>query len=211
MLLIYLFDKNAKKGYFKGCRDSEDGHTKRARFRYIARIIIRLIVFFILLPVAAGDLLVRKVCKLHDTYARPFEDNLLKIIKDNSTEIVRNFSTDNSNNTEGDTFRLIYHYALEHSSNHVSKMQNYVALYGFTRTLTFVGCILFWEWTILSIYNSSKVTFLLFLKDFLTINTLLPLFFIFFITFFLYWDFNKFYRKFSMEAYLGAVVASKKE
>lgn len=81
---IYLFNKNSKKGYYKGCWEPEEGHIWRARFRCLARFLIRSIVFVILFPVAVGDLIVRKVCKLHDTYARPFEGNLLEIIKVNS-------------------------------------------------------------------------------------------------------------------------------
>ena len=165
----------------------------------------------ILFPVALGDFIVRKCFRLHDTYARPFEDSLLKIVEDNNSKIINEFYKDNSINTESDTFRLIYHYAIEHSSNHVSKMQNYVALYGFTRTLTFIGCILFWEWIGLDIYKFSELGIRLLFRNFFALKNIFVLFFIFFFTFFLYWDFNKFYRKFSMEAYLGAVVAMNKE
>ena len=44
-----------------------------------------------------------------------------------------------------------------------------------------------------------------------TLENIWVLFFYFLFTFFLYWVFNKFYRIFSMEAYLGAVVAMNKE
>lgn len=78
----------------------------------------------ILFLVALGDFIVRKLCRLHDTYARPFEDSLLKIIEDNNSKNINEFYKDNSINTEDDTFRLIYHYAVEHSSKHL-KLQDY--------------------------------------------------------------------------------------
>ena len=208
---MYLFNKATKKGYFKGCWKIEKEHFKGSLSRSIVRCIIRFDVLMILFPVALGDFIIRKLFRLHDTYARPFEDSLLRIIEDNNSKIINEFYKDNSINTEGDTFRLIYHYAIEHSSNHVSKMQNYVALYGFTRTLTFIGCILFWEWLSLDIYKFSILGIHLFFINFFTWGNILVVFLIFFFTFFLYWDFNKFYRKFSMEAYLGAVVAMNKE
>lgn len=58
----------------------------------------------ILFPVALGDFIVRKCCRLHDTYARPFEDSLLKIVEDNNSKIINEFYKDNSINTEVDTF-----------------------------------------------------------------------------------------------------------
>lgn len=36
------------------------------------------------------------------------------------------------------------YYAVENAPNHFSKMQNYVALYGFFRTLTPIAVLLFW-------------------------------------------------------------------
>lgn len=208
----YLFNKAGKRGYFDGCWQNDINHKLGSRARAIGRFLIRFIVLIILLPVFLGDLIVRKIFRLHDMYARPFEEKLLKIVEQNERIIVDTFSEESSEDTSGDIFRLIYHYALEYSSNHINKMQNYVALYGFTRTLTFIGCILFWEWIILNYHSfvlfqqaeQYKVFIGFDLKNFAI------LFSIFFITFFLYWDFNKFYRKFSIEAYLGAIVVKQK-
>lgn len=140
----YLFDKHDKIGYFNICKEYDPQHKIGSVLRSIARGGIRIIVLMILFPVFIGDILVRKVCRLHDMYARPFEESLLRIVEENEKRILEDFTIDDSDTT-GDTFRLIYHYAIEYGSNHVSKMQNYVALYGFKRTLTFIGCLLFWE------------------------------------------------------------------
>lgn len=209
----YLFNKSDDKGFFKGCLVIDDNHKIGSIARCIARFLIRLIVFIILMPVFLGDIFVRKIFRLHDMYARSFDDNLMKVVEENTHEILLKFQKKSAIDTSGDTFRLIYHYACEISSNHISKMQNYVALYGFTRTLTFIGCLLFWEWIVLNWnsliiimkYNYCSFLFTINFKNFGI------LFMIIFLTFFLYWDFNKFYRKFSMEAYLGAIVADKKE
>lgn len=203
----YLFDKHDELGYFKICKEYDLEHKFGSILRSITRGLIRIIVLIILFPVFIGDFLVRKVCRLHDMYARPFENSLLMIVEENEKKILEKYTTADSDST-GDTFRLIYHYAIEHSSNHLSKMQNYVALYGFTRTLTFIGCLLFWEWIILHVIKGGRVNSLCMI---LTYKNFLILFGIFFITFFLYWDFNKFFRKFSMEAYLGAIVSYNKE
>ena len=125
----YLFENPTNKGFYKNCCSYEKEHKYGSVFRSVARGSIRTIVFVILLPIVIGDIISRKVFRLHDIYARPFENNLLAIIKNNNKLIIDDFYKNVGTDTTGDTFRLIYHYAVEHSSNHVSKMQNYVALY----------------------------------------------------------------------------------
>lgn len=208
----YLFIKNSEKGFYKNSCSYDEAHKYGSIFRSIARVLIRTIVFIILLPIGIGDLISRKVFRLHDIYARAFDKNLLEIIETNNKKIIESFYEKKETDTTGDTFRLIYHYAIEHSSNHINKMQNYVALYGFTRTLCFIGCLLFWEWFILNNNNFITIQRCMSSGIYISMNfkNCLVLFVIFFLTFFLYWDFNKFYRKFSMEAYLGAVVSYNK-
>jgi hypothetical protein len=91
-----------------------------------------------------------------------------------------------------DYFRLIYHYANEHTKNHYAKMQNYVALYGFTRTMCFVSIIIFWAVVVVSI--SSKA---------FNIYTLGYLTMLFCISSIMYFDFNKFYRRYTLEALMA--------
>lgn len=207
----YLFNKRTKKGFYKECFSYEDIISKGAFLRLICRLIIRSIVWLLLLPVAIGDFLARKIFRLHDLYARPFEDSLLVIVEKKCKKIIKKDFKNKKVDTTGDTFRIIYHYSIEKSINHINKMQNYVALYGFTRTLSFIGCIMFWECIMLILYKYIMIKDILMFSYLFFIRYGFILFLIFFITFFLYWDFNKFYRKFSMEAYLGAVVARKNE
>lgn len=43
-----------------------------------------------------------------------------------------------------DYFRAVYHFCLEKCPAHVSSLKNYVSMYGFLRTLTFLFTTLFW-------------------------------------------------------------------
>jgi hypothetical protein len=91
-----------------------------------------------------------------------------------------------------DIFRLIYHYCVEKTPSHLPKMQNYVALYGFTRTIALVFNILTWIILFQGILSHQPI-----------INVIGLSFTFSMITFILYIDFNKFYRKFSLEAIMA--------
>jgi hypothetical protein len=43
-----------------------------------------------------------------------------------------------------DYFRSVYHYVIENYPAHIASIKNYVALYGFLRTITFIMTMLFW-------------------------------------------------------------------
>ncbi len=100
----------------------------------------------------------------------------------------------------GDLFRLAYHYVYEHSKNHQVKMQNYVALYGFCRNITFVFLASVW-----------LLMFLLLLSFLIDINIrLLP--FCFLLLFCIaasrvfYYGFVKYYRRYSLEVLMAFAV-----
>ncbi|EOX1788501.1 hypothetical protein ACPD1E_003527 [Vibrio cholerae] len=91
---------------------------------------------------------------------------------------------------EGDLFRFIYHYAQENSDNHVPKMANYVALYGFSRNICFVFVMLFWA----SLFQTEIEN-----RDY-------SLSFIFLIaSSIFFYGFEKFYHRFTLEAMMACV------
>ena len=61
------------KEFYKNCCFYEKEHKYGSVFRSVARISIRTIVFIILFPIVIGDFISRKIFRLHDIYARPFE------------------------------------------------------------------------------------------------------------------------------------------
>lgn len=100
----------------------------------------------------------------------------------------------------GDLFRLAYHYVYEHSKNHQLKIQNYVALYGFCRNITFV--FLASAWLIMCLAPLSYL---------IDINIrLLPFgpLFLFFLAAsrVFYYGFVKYYRRYSLEVLMAFAV-----
>ncbi len=104
------------------------------------------------------------------------------------------------NSEEKDWFRFIYHYVVENSPSHLPKMQNYVALFGFTRTLSLVFSLMFW--IIIYVGFFEFIMFKIMIIALLTTSLL---------AYILYLDFNKFYRKFNLEAIMAYTVVTVSE
>jgi len=92
-----------------------------------------------------------------------------------------------------DFFRFVYHHALESAPSHAGKMQNYVALFGFHRAMSFLFCIIFWVGLVSLLSSPSPSS----ARAVLIPSTLAILFF---------FGFAKFYRRFSLEALMAMAV-----
>ena len=88
---------------------------------------------------------------------------------------------------EYDFFRIFAHYTFEHTKSHQFKLINYVVLYGFLRTLTFIMVILFWYMTYLMIITKS-------IQFDLRLLLLIGL-----ISYSFFMAFMKFYRRYTLE------------
>ncbi|MCU6234835.1 hypothetical protein [Morganella morganii] len=95
-----------------------------------------------------------------------------------------------------DYFRIIYHFIFENSEKHSSKLQNYVALYGFCRNVSFIFVVSFW----LSLYffTVEKGYHYIYLTVVFSI-----------LSFLFFTGFVKFYRRYTLEALMGVTVFNK--
>jgi hypothetical protein len=200
----YLFQKNIRPSYRAGLifyfakyyysKDLQSDHKRKiGLFQVIIqRFLIQLILLPFSFPVMIGVILfgmndsVRKVLQ---------DDRLKKVIKSKAQKTLQKLDI-NDTKISGGNFRVLYHFALENFGAHRLKMQNYVALYGFCRTITLITTLLFW-WFLFK--NYEQIGTLIFWHG-LTILACITTFF--------YLAFNKFYRKFTLECYM-AITSSK--
>ncbi len=162
-------------------------NVKAQKFNTILK---RTVLFFIILPISFWDFVVGTVFKLKYLRNKKFSDHTkeiinLKLLQVIQAELEGKTSIDMK---DPDNFLLIYHYTLERSKNHVTKFTNYVALYGFARSISFIITIIFWFVLYQNILYSHW--------SFSHISTLFLLSigaYIFFL------NFCKFYRRYSME------------
>ena len=130
--------------------------------------------------------------------AKPLDEKLINLIIKNLNKTLKIYDNDlkiNKTDKEFDFFRIVYHHSLEKKPNHYPKIQNYVALYGFSRNITMVLnifiLILLWRVYTNNIFN--KDIFLLFL-------------FFSLVTYLMYLSFNKLYRKFTLESIMSTII-----
>ncbi|HAT64584.1 MAG TPA: hypothetical protein DCS66_08270 [Flavobacteriaceae bacterium] len=159
-------------------------------------ILWRIIIIILLFPCVIFDLFFGNFLNFKKFYTSPL-DSLLRNIILNKLNILlgklgHKFTNEYKNErgyaNEYDFNRIATHYAYENSKNHQAKMSNYVALYGFLRTL----CLIF---NFLSIY--------LFLRVSIYLNWNLENFSLFIflsgITYLTFMAFMKFYRRYTLE------------
>lgn len=162
---------------------------------------IRLLMCGVIIPVVLTDLTFRRVLSYREFLGKSLDSFLAEKIQKKIDLFQKEQYEDQSSNEklscaenvrDPDFFRLIYHYANEHTKNHFGKMQNYVALYGFTRTLCFTGVVLFWSWFINTLVTTGLSWGIVWISLMFFLGIAI-----------LYLDFNKFFRRYSLEALMA--------
>ncbi|EIS8464498.1 hypothetical protein L0443_004495, partial [Salmonella enterica subsp. enterica serovar Johannesburg] len=109
------------------CCEQDEDIKRKIKYRIIKAV---------LLPITPWDYATQKLCY---SQSLPFQlaNTTWQIIKDGYE---KKFRLDNEllkvgTGLHDDLFRLAYHYVYEFSNQHQSKIQNYVALYGFCRNI----------------------------------------------------------------------------
>lgn len=161
------------------------------------RFLIRIFICIFMFPISILDYIFGKRLHMRELYTKKLDSLLIVVIKKKVEAILSECCASNYNSdlSEDDFFRYIYHYAVENAKNHAQKMQNYVALYGFLRTITLILVMLFWILLWHVYYSEVSILKSLVL---LTVYSLIP--YIFFMAF------EKFYRRFSLEAMMATAV-----
>ncbi|ENA7137832.1 hypothetical protein ABGC39_004026 [Escherichia coli] len=194
----YLFNKlsDDKKNVLTPSSDKLNEDTKR-KIKYC---IIKVMLF----PIIPWDYATQKLCY---SQSLPFQlaNTTWLMIKEGYEKKFRiddkllNIRT----GLHDDLFRLAYHYVYEFSNQHQTKIQNYVALYGFCRNICLVFVITFWISFLTLIYRAIEGGAV----SYISISTLLSFFFVYVF----YVGFVKFYRRYTLEVLMAFAVLQSKD
>lgn len=164
------------------------------------RKVMRVFVFVALAPISTLDWVLGVKAGMRVLYAKSLDKLLIEVLRRRIECLIDHHAQVTNRHEHGkagqlDFFRYAYHYAVENAENHIPKMQNYVALYGFLRTLTLISLLLFWivVWHVVTSGISCLVG-VLFVSAAATT------------TYLLFMGFVKFYRRFSLEALMAMAV-----
>lgn len=181
-LLKYL-----SRSYFEVVISREGEPRKRM-------IIWRVLVALVLLPLSICSVVFSEWLGVKYLFLKTLDDDLVANINRKSSELARylGYRTDGS---ETDFFRVIYHYEYEQQKTHACKMDNYVALYGFMRAVTFIfSCTFMYVLLYMFVHWSF---------DWEMFWLLLSLMFAAYIFFM---GFMKFYRRFTLEGFMCLII-----
>jgi hypothetical protein len=161
------------------------------------RRVVRVAVALFILPILILDLTLGVAFRLNELFARPLENVLRDTIAPRIARLVSECTGEECKSEEiksgvAEFFLLMYHYCVEKASPHLPKMQNYVALYGFCRTIALIFVLVFWSFVAaipLRIAGWSCS-----LAGAAASGCLAYIFFL---------DFLKFYRRFSLEVFMA--------
>lgn len=194
----YLFNKlsdDLEIVCTQSCCEQDEDIKRKIKYRIIKAV---------LLPITPWDYATQKLCY---SQSLPFQlaNTTWQIIKDGYE---KKFRLDNEllkvgTGLHDDLFRLAYHYVYEFSNQHQSKIQNYVALYGFCRNICLVFIITFWI---------SFLTFIFRLVEGNSISySLISVLLSFFFVYVFYVGFVKFYRRYTLEVLMAFAVLQRKD
>ncbi|EAU0276713.1 hypothetical protein AYL61_11430 [Salmonella enterica] len=177
------------------CCEQDEDIKRKIKYRIIKAV---------LLPITPWDYATQKLCY---SQSLPFQlaNTTWQIIKDGYE---KKFRLDNEllkvgTGLHDDLFRLAYHYVYEFSNQHQSKIQNYVALYGFCRNICLVFIFTFWI---------SFLTFIFRLVEGNSISySLISVLLSFFFVYVFYVGFVKFYRRYTLEVLMAFAVLQRKD
>ncbi|WP_410684761.1 hypothetical protein [Citrobacter europaeus] len=177
------------------CCEQDEDIKRKIKYRIIKAV---------LLPITPWDYATQKLCY---SQSLPFQlaNTTWRIIKDGYE---KKFRLDNEllkvgTGLHDDLFRLAYHYVYEFSNQHQSKIQNYVALYGFCRNICLVFIITFCISFLTFICRLVEGNFI----SYSLISVLLSFFFVYVF----YVGFVKFYRRYTLEVLMAFAVLQRKD
>jgi hypothetical protein len=160
--------------------------------------VIRGLVWLFMLPVAVLDKVLGDWLNARNVYVKVLDDGLSQIILEKSEALLADKS--DLHELPDDFFRFVTHYALVNSEHHITSLKNYVALYGFTRTMTFLCILAFWGSLFVVSFSGSESNVM---KTILVVS--IPFSYIY------YMAFNKFNRRFTLEAFMALAVNYEKK
>lgn len=189
---------------------------------YFLRKFYRILVPTLLAPVSLCELVVGKLLRGRELYAKPLDDALRPIIANKIGAILvhrcdaleaeklesKLAERERRKPTElrahkDDFFKIVCQFIVAHRPEHLRAALNYVALYGFMRTTCLIAVIWFWIPVVQVAIFDWLVTSSIRLED---IPTQLPVFYlatVAVVAFLLFVGFAKFYRRYSESVLLG--------
>lgn len=192
----FLLIKQSSFRYFTGMFSSYPNNKLKCFVTGCSLIIWRAFIALLLLPIFVITFTIGYVLRVNNFLTKRMDDSFCGSIRIKLKRLskILKINIDKKN----DYHRLIYHYEYEKKTAHRIKMDNYVAMYGFLRSITFIFSCMFiyllYVFFVSSIWNDDVASF-----NWALFRLLL---FVGGIEYLLFMGFMKFYRRFTLESFM---------
>lgn len=194
-----LGDSRIKKGTMWKNYFSHMETIEKLSMRIAVRI-VKAILLFILFPISVMNFTLGHFFGINAFVTRPLDNNLKHIINNKTQSLLKQLeaNVDTNSTPKWDSHRMILHYVYHNISSSQRKTDNYIALYGFLRCISFIFCIAF---DALFVYALTTINFSAQISWKLVAEVII----LFFVAYVSYLGFTKFYRKYTLENYMALV------
>lgn len=188
---VFLLKENYNKNFF-------DINTKVGKTgTYCWKLLVCILIF----PICLASLFFGRLLHFRYYVLKPLDSYLQQNINKKIDSLLEKLKLSQRDNN-ADVHRVLMHYNYEHYANHVRKYDNYIALYGFLRSLSLL---------------CSSIFIFLFIAELKTIDSnntidwkaIFILSALFCVTYLYYLGFIKFYRRYTLENLMSILVDDK--
>lgn len=170
--------------------------TNERNFRKGYKYFWRVSVCVILFPISVATFLIGRCLKVKYFFVKKLDFQLIEAIETNQRMLADYLGIKRNEAVNMDFHRVIYHYEYERQERHHTKMDNYVALYGFLRAMALISnCAYIFvlvRYGILTIGDGTEINWFL----------IILLVGMWFVTYIFFMGFMKFYRRFTLECFM---------
>lgn len=191
---ITIMDDSVETRNITGNITIMDDSVKIIIRKYLARIIMILVV----LPISICTVIFSKFFGLKYFFIKKLDRNMISTIH-KKCKLLAEYLNYEFDHNETDLHRVIHHYEYEVMKMHSIKMDNYVALYGFLRAISFIFNVVFLYILFKSLQTvaiSNDINWFIVL-----IICLLGV-----VTYVFFMGFMKFYRRYTLESFMCLII-----
>lgn len=165
---------------------------------------LKVFLLVIVAPISIMNFTIGHVTGLNLFITRSLDDNLISIVQRKYNVMLKKLNIEVTESSKMDKHRLVMHYVYHNVKTSHNKTENYIALYGFLRCISFIFCLAF---DALLIYGITTID----INAEVSWGLIIEIGILFCIAYISYLGFTKFYRKYTLENYMAIVVDSNLE
>lgn len=206
----YLLKRGRSKNWWEMLRaffvsEANSSNHIWIRIKTVLRYIMKIFIALLLFPISFSTFTFAYFFDINGWMVRPLDEYLKNTLKLKEFKLANRLGINHPDvNEECDYHRIVMHYVYLNIPNSQRKTDNYIALYGFLRSISFVFSTTFLAF---GAYALTTVDF----TGSMNVDLVVVLLLFFTLSYICFLGFVKFYRRFTLENYMAMLTAMPNE